>query len=181
MAAVLITGCSSGFGLEAALAFARNGDVVCASMRNLDKAEPLRKRAADEGLDAPQGRGATRLQASGHRLAPSYPRPRYDLARAEPAKGLRDFVETISRPGVADQVGAVPCKRRRRLQPDVLGGTGDHDVPATEVNGTSPLTWTVTARRVRPTLCGWIEQRLRLVHVLVLDEVPDPAAGVNVV
>jgi NAD(P)-dependent dehydrogenase (short-subunit alcohol dehydrogenase family) len=51
MAVVLITGCSSGFGLESALAFARNGDVVCASMRNLAKAEPLRKRAADEGLD----------------------------------------------------------------------------------------------------------------------------------
>jgi NAD(P)-dependent dehydrogenase (short-subunit alcohol dehydrogenase family) len=51
MAVVLITGCSSGFGLEAALAFARNGDVVCASMRNLDRAGPLRQRAADEGLD----------------------------------------------------------------------------------------------------------------------------------
>jgi NAD(P)-dependent dehydrogenase (short-subunit alcohol dehydrogenase family) len=51
MAVVLITGCSSGFGLEAALAFARNGDVVCASMRNLDKADRLRERAADEGLD----------------------------------------------------------------------------------------------------------------------------------
>jgi NAD(P)-dependent dehydrogenase (short-subunit alcohol dehydrogenase family) len=51
MAVVLITGCSSGFGLEAALAFARKGDVVCASMRNLDRAEPLRKRAAEEGLD----------------------------------------------------------------------------------------------------------------------------------
>jgi NAD(P)-dependent dehydrogenase (short-subunit alcohol dehydrogenase family) len=48
---VLITGCSSGFGLETALAFARNGDVVCASMRNLEKAGLLRKRAADEGLD----------------------------------------------------------------------------------------------------------------------------------
>jgi NAD(P)-dependent dehydrogenase (short-subunit alcohol dehydrogenase family) len=51
MAVVLITGCSSGFGLEAALAFARNGDVVCASMRNLDRADHLWKRVADEGLD----------------------------------------------------------------------------------------------------------------------------------
>jgi NAD(P)-dependent dehydrogenase (short-subunit alcohol dehydrogenase family) len=51
MAVVLITGCSSGFGLETALAFARNGDVVCASMRNLDRSEPLRRRAADEVLD----------------------------------------------------------------------------------------------------------------------------------
>jgi NAD(P)-dependent dehydrogenase (short-subunit alcohol dehydrogenase family) len=51
MAVVLITGCSSGFGLEAALAFARRGDSVCATMRNLAKGEALRKRAADEGLD----------------------------------------------------------------------------------------------------------------------------------
>lgn len=51
MATVLITGCSSGFGLEAALAFARRGDTVCATMRNLAKADPLRKRAADEGVD----------------------------------------------------------------------------------------------------------------------------------
>jgi NAD(P)-dependent dehydrogenase (short-subunit alcohol dehydrogenase family) len=51
MAVVLITGCSSGFGLEAALAFARHGDTVCATMRNLGKAEPLKKRAADEGVE----------------------------------------------------------------------------------------------------------------------------------
>jgi NAD(P)-dependent dehydrogenase (short-subunit alcohol dehydrogenase family) len=48
---VLITGCSSGFGLEAALAFARRGDTTCATMRNVAKADALRKRAADEGLD----------------------------------------------------------------------------------------------------------------------------------
>jgi NAD(P)-dependent dehydrogenase (short-subunit alcohol dehydrogenase family) len=51
MAVVLITGCSSGFGLEAALAFARNGDTVCATMRNLAKADTLKKRAADEGVE----------------------------------------------------------------------------------------------------------------------------------
>ena len=51
MAVVLITGCSSGFGLEAALAFARRGDTVCATMRNLAKADPLRKRAADAGVE----------------------------------------------------------------------------------------------------------------------------------
>ncbi|HVJ97552.1 MAG TPA: SDR family NAD(P)-dependent oxidoreductase, partial [Acidimicrobiia bacterium] len=51
MATVLITGCSSGFGLEAALAFARRGDTVCATMRNVAKADPLRKRAADEGVE----------------------------------------------------------------------------------------------------------------------------------
>ena len=51
MAVVLITGCSTGFGLETALAFARRGDAACATMRNVAKAEELRKRAADEGLD----------------------------------------------------------------------------------------------------------------------------------
>ena len=47
---VLITGCSSGIGLATALAFARGGDTVVASMRNVAKADPLMKRAADEGL-----------------------------------------------------------------------------------------------------------------------------------
>lgn len=50
MAVVAITGCSSGFGLESALAFARNGDTVYASMRNLSKADRLRNRADREGL-----------------------------------------------------------------------------------------------------------------------------------
>ena len=51
MAVVLITGCSSGFGLEAAIAFAERGDTVVATMRNLGKAETLRKRAADAGVE----------------------------------------------------------------------------------------------------------------------------------
>ncbi len=51
MSVVLITGCSSGFGLEATLAFARRGDTTVATMRNLDKAAALRERAAAEGLD----------------------------------------------------------------------------------------------------------------------------------
>lgn len=50
MAVVLITGCSTGIGLEAALAFARRGDTTYASMRNLGKADGLRARAAAEGL-----------------------------------------------------------------------------------------------------------------------------------
>ncbi len=48
---VLITGCSSGIGLETALAFARRGDTTFASMRNLAKADALRSRARDEGLE----------------------------------------------------------------------------------------------------------------------------------
>ena len=50
MGVVLITGCSSGIGLESALAFARAGDTTVATMRNLSKADPLRRRAADEDL-----------------------------------------------------------------------------------------------------------------------------------
>lgn len=51
MGVVLITGCSSGFGLEAAIAFAERGDTVVATMRNLGKADALRKRAADAGVE----------------------------------------------------------------------------------------------------------------------------------
>jgi NAD(P)-dependent dehydrogenase (short-subunit alcohol dehydrogenase family) len=50
MDVVLVTGCSSGIGLESALAFARNGDTTVATMRNLAKADSLRRRASDEGL-----------------------------------------------------------------------------------------------------------------------------------
>lgn len=50
MSVVLITGCSSGFGLETALAFARRGDVVYATMRDPRKAGRLRDRASAEGL-----------------------------------------------------------------------------------------------------------------------------------
>lgn len=51
MAVALITGCNSGFGFLTALELARRGDVVFATMRNLGKAEPLRRQALDEGLD----------------------------------------------------------------------------------------------------------------------------------
>lgn len=50
MGVVLITGCSSGFGLDAALAFARRGDTVVATMRNLARADRLREAAAAEEL-----------------------------------------------------------------------------------------------------------------------------------
>jgi NAD(P)-dependent dehydrogenase (short-subunit alcohol dehydrogenase family) len=50
MAIVLITGCSSGLGLSTALEFARRGDQVFASMRNVAKAGPLREAADAEGL-----------------------------------------------------------------------------------------------------------------------------------
>jgi NAD(P)-dependent dehydrogenase (short-subunit alcohol dehydrogenase family) len=52
MAVVLITGCSSGFGLEFALAFARRGDRVVATMRDLARGDALRARLHDEGLEA---------------------------------------------------------------------------------------------------------------------------------
>jgi NAD(P)-dependent dehydrogenase (short-subunit alcohol dehydrogenase family) len=51
MSVVLITGCSSGFGLDAAIAFAQRGDTVVATMRNLAKAERLQKKAAEAGVE----------------------------------------------------------------------------------------------------------------------------------
>jgi len=51
MSVVVITGSSAGFGLEAALAFARNDDTVIATMRDTGKAGDLLARAAVEELD----------------------------------------------------------------------------------------------------------------------------------
>jgi NAD(P)-dependent dehydrogenase (short-subunit alcohol dehydrogenase family) len=51
MGVVVITGCSSGFGYHAALAFGRRGDRVYAGMRNPQKGD-LAAVLADEGLDA---------------------------------------------------------------------------------------------------------------------------------
>ncbi len=51
MAIIVLTGCSSGFGLQAALAFARNGDTVYATMRNTNKSAPLLAAANSEGLN----------------------------------------------------------------------------------------------------------------------------------
>lgn len=51
MATILITGCSTGIGHEAALTFGRAGHRVYATMRNLAKAGPLQAAAAAEKLD----------------------------------------------------------------------------------------------------------------------------------
>lgn len=51
MARILITGCSTGIGYEAALRFGRAGHRVYATMRNLAKAGPLQAAAAAEKLD----------------------------------------------------------------------------------------------------------------------------------
>ena len=51
MSVVLITGCSTGIGLHASIAFGRNGDTVVATMRNTAKADALRKAAADAGIE----------------------------------------------------------------------------------------------------------------------------------
>jgi NAD(P)-dependent dehydrogenase (short-subunit alcohol dehydrogenase family) len=51
MAVVLITGCSSGFGVRTALQFAREGDQVYAGVRRLDSAGELSSAASREGLN----------------------------------------------------------------------------------------------------------------------------------
>jgi NAD(P)-dependent dehydrogenase (short-subunit alcohol dehydrogenase family) len=51
MPTVLITGSSSGFGKEAALAFARAGYRVSATLRDMRRSEGLREAAAGEGLE----------------------------------------------------------------------------------------------------------------------------------
>ena len=50
MAVVVITGSNSGFGLQGALAFGRNGDTVYATMRDVSKAVALRESANTEDL-----------------------------------------------------------------------------------------------------------------------------------
>lgn len=50
MRSVVITGCAGGLGLQAALAFARAGDTVFATVRDLARAGPLRVAAKSEGL-----------------------------------------------------------------------------------------------------------------------------------
>jgi len=49
---VLITGCSSGFGLLTAVQAARSGFDVIATMRNLNKAEPLKSALAQANVSA---------------------------------------------------------------------------------------------------------------------------------
>ncbi len=51
MSVVVITGCSGGIGFEAALAFARNGDTVHATMRDVSRGTKLRNTADAERLD----------------------------------------------------------------------------------------------------------------------------------
>jgi NAD(P)-dependent dehydrogenase (short-subunit alcohol dehydrogenase family) len=50
MSVVLITGCSTGFGLEFVRAFARRGDTVVATVRNPDRADGLKSTIADQAL-----------------------------------------------------------------------------------------------------------------------------------
>lgn len=51
MSVVVITGCSGGIGFEAALAFARNGDTVHATMRDVRRGTKLRSTADAERLN----------------------------------------------------------------------------------------------------------------------------------
>jgi NAD(P)-dependent dehydrogenase (short-subunit alcohol dehydrogenase family) len=51
MSIVVVTGCSSGFGFETALAFGRSGDRVYATMRDVGRGHALSERALAGGLD----------------------------------------------------------------------------------------------------------------------------------
>lgn len=51
MSVVMITGCSTGIGKMTALEFARRGDTVYATMRDLTKSEELKNEAEKEGLE----------------------------------------------------------------------------------------------------------------------------------
>ena len=51
MAVILITGCSSGLGMHSALAFAKSGNKVYATMRDLGKSEQLASLAKKEGVN----------------------------------------------------------------------------------------------------------------------------------
>lgn len=48
---ILITGTSTGVGFESSILFAKNNYKVYATMRNLKKAEALKKRIEEENLD----------------------------------------------------------------------------------------------------------------------------------
>lgn len=61
MPSVLITGCSSGFGLESALALARHGWRVFATMRDLDRRDPLEQAIERAGVTADGARGRVEL------------------------------------------------------------------------------------------------------------------------
>ena len=50
MSVVVITGCNSGFGLEIAAGFAKRGDQVVATVRDLDRAGALRDRVPDAAV-----------------------------------------------------------------------------------------------------------------------------------
>src|SRR5580693_2049085 len=51
MSVVVVTGCSSGFGFETALAFGRSGDRVYATMRDVGRGHVLNEQALEDGLD----------------------------------------------------------------------------------------------------------------------------------
>ncbi len=128
MAVVLITGCSSGFGLVTALEFARRGDLVFASMRNVAKAGPLREAARAEGLaievveidvtdDGSVRRGVDHVLASaGHVdvLVNNAGISHYGTVRLTPWDWMRETMETNFFGAVRMIRAVLPTMRARR-------------------------------------------------------------------
>jgi NAD(P)-dependent dehydrogenase (short-subunit alcohol dehydrogenase family) len=128
VAVVLITGCSSGLGLSAALEFARRGDRVFASMRNVAKAGALRDATEADGLtvevieldvtdDASVQRAVDHVLASAGRidvLVNNAGISHYGTIELMPWEWLRETMETNFYGPVRMIRAVLPAMRARR-------------------------------------------------------------------
>ncbi|HEY3943062.1 MAG TPA: SDR family oxidoreductase [Acidimicrobiales bacterium] len=148
MGVVLVTGCSSGIGLETALAFARTGSTVVATMRNPADDGPLRARAAAQGSeleilrldvtrddsvtsaldDIEQRHGPVDTLVNNAGIAPSGPLETMDLERA------RATLETNYWGPVRTMRAVLPSMRSRRSGTIVNVSSGAGRLPGLAYN-----------------------------------------------